>query len=101
MGEIIELGGRSVNLKGHLEDTGGQSNQVSLYYGLTDGGENSASWDNLVSLGSFDQGPLPYLLGGLESGVTYHYRFESNNSSAGSSSSQRRSSRPPHMIKEP
>ena len=81
VGEILEITGRTAEIEGHLLNTGGKINQIDLYYGTTDEGEDSGSWENHLVLGSFYQGKFPYKFEDLQSGVTYYYRFRADNTS--------------------
>ena len=81
VGEILEITGRTAEIEGHLLNTGGKINQIDLYYGTTDEGEDSGSWENHLVLGSFYQGKIPYKFEDLQSGVTYYYRFRADNTS--------------------
>ncbi|MEM7391546.1 MAG: hypothetical protein AAF492_04290, partial [Verrucomicrobiota bacterium] len=57
---------------------------VWLYWGATDGGTNTAAWDNAVSIGSYTDTieTLSYSLTGLTPGVTYYYTFRATNCAA-------------------
>ena len=73
------MGGRTAKINGNLTDTGGVSNTVTFYYGLTDGNQSPANWSLSSSLGSFNEGLVPVNVSNLDSGEAYYYRFESNN----------------------
>ena len=79
VGVVQDVGGRNASLIGELLNTGGGPNIVTLYYGLNDGNQNPGNWDLNISVGSFNQGPIPVGLSNLNSGETYYYRFEANN----------------------
>ncbi|MGY8714466.1 MAG: hypothetical protein ACKVJ1_11305, partial [Verrucomicrobiia bacterium] len=78
-GTVEEVGGRTAKINGNLTDTGGVSNTVTFYYGLTDGNQSPGNWSLSNSLGSFNEGLVPVDLSNLDSGETYYYRFETNN----------------------
>ena len=79
-GEVVATFGRGAHLRGILHDAGGASNQVTVYYGLTDGGTVISGWDDSLSLGSKNQGSFDAHISGLDSGKNYHYRFYADNS---------------------
>ena len=79
-GDVIDVFGRGAQIKGMLRDAGGVPNQVKIYYGLSDAGMNTGSWENELLLGLRDQGAVEVLLGNLDSGKTYYYRFYADNS---------------------
>ena len=79
-GFVIEVEGRSASIEAELVSSGGKANQVTLYYGKMDGGENNSSWGEVpVDLGSLSQGKIPYKFKNLESGATHYYRLKSEN----------------------
>ena len=92
-GDVIDVFGRGAQIKGMLRDAGGVPNQVKIYYGLSDAGMNTGSWENELLLGLRDQGAVEVLLGNLDSGKTYYYRFYADTlsswSDVGSFSTQR------------
>ena len=44
--QVVDVFGRGAHVQGLLHDSGGTSNDVSVYYGLSDGGTNPLNWDN-------------------------------------------------------
>ena len=79
-GMVVETFGRGAHIRGNLTNSGGSSNQVTIYYGLADAGQIAGDWNHSLSLGSKDQGGFDVLLQGLDSGKTYYYRFLADNS---------------------
>jgi hypothetical protein len=80
VGSVIETFGRSVDLRGTLSDSGGVSNEVTVYFGLSDGLEVAGDWNKSKIIGMVDQGTFDLHLDGLDSGRTYYYRFHADNS---------------------
>jgi len=70
-------------LNGNLTSTGGSPSQVTIYYGLLDGGTNAANWQTNVSLGYLPTGAFSTNIAGLMDGSTYYYRCFAENSDGG------------------
>ncbi|MEM7393848.1 MAG: hypothetical protein AAF492_16030, partial [Verrucomicrobiota bacterium] len=72
------LGGSgAASLYGELL-TGGVAD-VTVYWGLSDGGSTSSAWDSATGLGSVLQGPFSLPLSNLLYGVSYYYRVFATN----------------------
>lgn len=69
----IPVGARTATLHGSL--TAGLTADVSVYWGLTDGGTNPENWGNTNSLGLCYQGSLFALVSGLDPATSYVYRY--------------------------
>jgi hypothetical protein len=65
----------SATVIGDLFSTGGASSSVKVYYGTTNGGTDTGSWDDSVDIGNQSVGALSVALSGLESGTTYYCRY--------------------------
>ena len=61
---VVETFGRGAHIRGNLTNSGGSSNQVTIYYGLADAGQIAGDWNHSLSLGSKDQGAFDVLLQG-------------------------------------
>jgi len=70
----------SASLTGSLTATGGVPTQVTIYWGATDGGTNSAAWTSNSSLGTLSVGIFAYTASNLKWGATYFYRAMAQNS---------------------
>ena len=65
----------SATLNGFLSSTGGAATAVSVYWGTTDGGLNSAAWSHTNDFGEQGIGPLSTNIGFGVSNATYYYRY--------------------------
>jgi hypothetical protein len=65
-------------VRAHVQD-GYPYPDVTLYWGTADGGTNSGAWNRETALGTNGWGILAYILGGLEPGTLYYYRFHAAN----------------------
>lgn len=69
----------SATLRGRVTNTGGQTPQVTLYYGDDDAGDGSATaWDHAVALGA-QAGNFAHFVTGLAAETTYYYRAGATN----------------------
>ena len=68
----IEL--RAATIGAELLETGGPNPNVSLYWGTSDGGEDTRSWENSRSLGSVDVGIHTTRVENLSVNTPYFYR---------------------------
>ena len=69
----------SASIPVEVTSTGGNAPNVTVHYGITDGGTNSAAWANSANLGT-QTGAASANLTGLTHGTTYHYRARAVNS---------------------
>ena len=74
-GYVVEEFGRGAHIIGDLTDFGGNGNEVTIYYGLSDEGQSPSNWSASKALGVINQGEFEVHLDGLDSGKTYFYRF--------------------------
>jgi hypothetical protein len=85
---VIEIGATAATVGAQVTDTGGDSPEVTIYYGTVDGG--TGAWQNSVSLGN-QSGSATVGITGLSQNTAYFYRaFASNDGGsvwAGTSSS--------------
>ncbi|MEM7392502.1 MAG: choice-of-anchor D domain-containing protein, partial [Verrucomicrobiota bacterium] len=65
------------DLQGDL--TAGSEADITVYYGLTDGGITPGAWDNSTHLGFLLEGPFQTTVTGLTFGVEYFYRTRGTN----------------------
>jgi len=70
----------SARLNGAITNTGGANPTVRIYWGLYNGGTNSANWQNVANLGTLGQGTFYKDISNLGSGRTYYYRCYASNS---------------------
>jgi hypothetical protein len=70
------------NLEGNVTSSGGDAPAITLYYGTSDGADNSANWANSIELGQLGAGTFSYPIGDLTPSTTYHYRVRAVNSAA-------------------
>jgi len=67
-------------LNGELESTGGSATALWVYFGTNDGGEVSGNWDSNAYFGAnMSVDTYSTNVTGLDSGVTYYYRFAASN----------------------
>ena len=72
------ISANGANLGGQVLTTGGDTPNVTLFYGTADGGASAAAWSNSVSLG-LQTGFFGQFLSGLASNQTYYFTFEAVN----------------------
>jgi uncharacterized repeat protein (TIGR03806 family) len=73
------IGATLATLNGEIISTGGAPTTINLYYGLTDGGTNAASWANNITIG-LQTGPFAQRVGPLTSNTTYYFTARATNS---------------------
>ena len=69
----------NATLNGTVTNTGGETPNVTIYYGDNDGGTNTGSWDNFVTVGA-QSGAFSSELINLTSNTTYFFRALAQNS---------------------
>ena len=69
----------NATLNGTVTNTGGETPNVTIYYGDNDGGTNTGSWDNFVTVGA-QSGAYSSELINLTSNTTYFFRALAQNS---------------------
>ena len=69
-------------LEGNVISSGGDAPAITIYYGTSDGADNSANWSNSIELGQLGAGTFSYPLGDLTPSTSYHYRVRAVNSAA-------------------
>jgi methionine-rich copper-binding protein CopC len=72
------IAARSATLRGRVTNTGGQTPQVTLYYGNEDAGNTAAAWDHAVDLGP-QAGSFAEFVTGLSPEATYYFRTLATN----------------------
>ena len=77
------IGFIEADLNGTVTATGGETPNVTLFYGDNDGGTNPGSWDSGVSLGA-QSGAFTTDLFGLTHDTTYYFRAFAENSGGSS-----------------
>ena len=73
------VGATMASFEGNVTTTGGDSPEVKVYYGSTDGGSTAGSWAKVFYAGSRDQGELSIFIGDLQPSTTYYYRMRASN----------------------
>jgi hypothetical protein len=73
------LSATSISAAGEVTDTGNEAPIVIVYYGTTDGGTDSGSWDGFVD-GGAQVGAFTTLIEGLIPNTNYFYRMFASNS---------------------
>jgi len=69
----------SILANGEVTDTGNEPPNVTIYYGLTDGGTDPLSWDGVVDSGP-QTGAFAVAIEGLAPNTSYFYRPQATNS---------------------
>ncbi|MEM7392107.1 MAG: hypothetical protein AAF492_07125 [Verrucomicrobiota bacterium] len=70
-----EVAGATAELHGLLNAGETLPANVTVYWGVTDGGQTPGSWDNSAPLGVAASGPVVYPIAGLSADTQYFYRF--------------------------
>ncbi len=78
-GSAFEIQSDQTKVAAHVVD-GYPDPEVTVYWGVDDGGEDSGAWGFASSLGTREIGYASASIGGLEPGQTYYYRFHAGNS---------------------
>ena len=78
-GDVTNLGSYSATLAGTITDNGNEDPEVTLHYGTTDGGTDSAAWSNSVNLGN-QAAEFTTTVDGLSPDTSYFYRWQATNS---------------------
>lgn len=66
------------DVNGNVTSTGGDTPLVTLYYGLSDGGNVAGNWDEATPIGTHS-GPFTDTLINLNHNTTYFFRFQATN----------------------
>lgn len=74
-----EILATSATVRAEITDTGGDTPQLSLFYGTSDGGTSAASWEARLDLG-LQSGSVEAQLAGLSPDTTYFFRAAATNS---------------------
>ncbi len=71
----------SARIRGQVTEDGGKAPEVTIYWGLTNGGITPSNWDHSPSLGVKTEGSIYYKeITGLTPGTIYYYRNYAVNS---------------------
>lgn len=70
----------SARLNGDVLNTGGENPTVRFYWGTTDGGKNTANWQNYRTLGVLGAGSFSTDITGLSASTRYYYQVYAWNS---------------------
>jgi uncharacterized membrane protein len=73
------VGALTARLNGEVTNTGNENPTVTVFYGLTDGGTNTAAWDDNDSLGIVALGTCFRDVSGLLPTTLYYYRMRATN----------------------
>lgn len=68
----------SAHVEGEVTDPGASTPEVTLFYGLVDGGADPALWDSAISIGN-QGGGFSATLAGLQANRTYYYTARATN----------------------
>ncbi len=75
---VTGVQGNAATLNGQIISTGGQTPNVTLFYGPTDGGTNAGAWSNSIALG-LQNGNFSYMATGLTTNTAYYYSVLATN----------------------
>lgn len=73
----------SARLEGLIGDEGETTPDVTIYYGLTNGGDDPEAWTNQANLGATPQGPFFTDISGLRYSSAYFFRCYAQNTAGG------------------
>ena len=79
-GGVSNVTPTSAEMNSFLISTGVAPTEVSLFWGLSDGGFDPAAWDFSISLGLRAEGPIATVIPSLTPDQTYVYRYLATNS---------------------
>ena len=74
----------AARMAGDVMWIGGQLPDVTVYYGLTDGGTSAGAWDGSRELGRQSEGTCSAIVDGLATDTLHFYRFYAENAGGGS-----------------
>jgi len=82
---VVSANTASAVVAGMLDDAGGDTPSVTLFWGAVDGGRNTARWERSISLGTYAHGErLTGRMDGLAADTEYFYRWRAVNSGGAS-----------------
>lgn len=78
--EASAITATGATLRGEVSDSGESDPSITLFYGLTDGGNVAANWDSSLTLQGTQAGAFSASVTGLTPGAAYYYAARATNS---------------------